>query len=284
MQSEVALAWERVVREQGLETAGVGWGVAIETLDRRALFARDTDRPRAAASAIKTFIALDLIATYDLDRVPRGVRSLLQTGGHPAFEGFSRRQLQDAADRLIGCSYRELASVMMGHADVRSGVYNAACNVILVKLGGPDAVTRRLRALDPAFADVDLNRYMLEWHGDGDNRVTPRALVALYRGMAEGGLPGLDRRGVEELRELARERDTLAGSRLYAKSGTLYPAPMVRVHAGYVEHDHGTVVFAIMGEIPSAEVEDPGELFLRLMSAVDELARVCRGETPGKED
>jgi hypothetical protein len=154
-------------------------------------------------------------------------------------------------------------------------VYNAACNVLMVKLGGPEAIRRRVQALDPAFAGLDLNRYMLTWQGDGDNWATPAGLLALYRLAAAGRLPRLDAEGQAVFRELVRENGS--SPVIYEKAGTLFPKPMARVHAGFVERPRGDLVYVVMGEVrepvPGRALED---VFLRLLTTVDAVTMICR--------
>jgi hypothetical protein len=117
---------------------------------------------------------------------------------------------------------------------------------------------------------------MQVWNGDGDNRATPRALVSLYRMAASGQAPDLDAGGVMLWRSLLLDDgDGGPGSR-FEKLGTLYPSPMVRVHAGYLERPGGTLVYAVMGEIADPpRGEDPAEVFARLMNAVDAVTAAC---------
>jgi len=147
----------------------------------------------------------------------------------------------------------------------------------MIDLGGPQAIGARIRALDPEFAGLDLNRYMLTWHHDGDNRVTPRVLVALYRAVAEGRFPGLDDAEVGRLRDLLRSHgDGGPGSR-FEKQGTLYPDPMVRVQAGYVERGDRDLVYAIMGQMRGDLGLNEKGAFVGLLAAVDTLAAMCDG-------
>jgi hypothetical protein len=171
----------------------------------------------------------------------------------------------------------ELARIMMGRNPAGNEVYNAACNLIMVKLGGPEAITRRLHERDPALRGIDINRYMESWNADGDNRATPASLVALYSMASSGHVPGLDEAHVKIFRDLILESGDGGPGSVYEKTGTLYPTPMVRVRAGYVEREGANLTYAVMGEIPNHEAEDPGELFVRLMTAVDSVAVLCRG-------
>jgi hypothetical protein len=258
--------------------AGLELGVVVTQEGEGVLYRRGGEDPRAAASAIKSAIALDLLVVLGdrLEEVPVGVEFLLSPGNHPAFRGFTKEQLANCRDMLPGRSYLDLARVMMGRTPAPSDVYNAACNLLMVKLGGPVAITRRLHELDPLFRGIDINRYMENWNGDGDNRATPESLVALYSMTSHGFVPGLDPDRVETLRDLMLEAGDGGPGSVYEKTGTLFPVPMVRVHAGYVERPGRNLVYAVMGEIPVPGGGDPGDLFVEFMSAIDSVAVLCR--------
>ena len=121
---------------------------------------------------------------------------------------------------------------------------------------------------------------MLTWNGDGDNRATPRALVALYRAIARGAIPGLDEERVRLLRDLVRESGDGGVGSVFDKQGTLYPRPMARVHAGYVERGAHDVVYAVMGECSDVGRREPTDAFVQLMAAVDSVAAACRRVAP----
>jgi hypothetical protein len=260
-----------------LSEVGAELGVLVVIEGQGVVVSRAPSTPRAAASAIKTAIAVDLLAVRGdlLDTVPVGVDALLRPGTHPAFDGFSPRELERARIQLAGKSYRELARIMMGSTEAVNAVYNAACNLIMIKLGGPDAIRERIHALDPALDGLDLNRYMQSWNGDGDNTATPEALVALYGMTASGDVPGLAADQVDTLRAFLRRDGGGGPGTVYEKVGTLFPQPMVRVHAGYQRRESGNLVYAVMGEIPKEGTGDEAERFARLMGTVDHVTEAC---------
>jgi hypothetical protein len=260
-----------------LERSGAKLGIQIEMEGRGVLFSRAPHAPRSAASAIKSAVALDLFAVRGdlLDTRPVGVDHLLRPGTHPAFRGFPPDQLERARGDLVGRTYWELARIMMGRTPAGNEVYNAACNLIMIKLGGPRAIGGRLRGLDPSFAGFDINRYMGSWNGDGDNTATPEALVSFYRMVSGGAVPGLNRAQVEMLRTLLLHDGDGGPGTVYEKMGTLFPKPMVRVRAGYLQREAGNLVYAVMGEIPESDRGDPAELFVELMNAVDSVTVAC---------
>lgn len=260
-----------------LDRDGMELGILVVIEGQGVVASRAPTTPRSTASAIKTAIAVDLLSVRGdlLDTVPAGIDPLLRPGTHPAFRGFAPDELARARAQLAGRTYRELARIMMGRTDAGNAVYNAACNIIMIKLGGPKAIRDRLHGLDPAFRGLDINRYMQSWNGDGDNTATPQALVTLYRMTASGDVPGLDPAGIDTLRAFLR-RDGDGPGMVYEKIGTLYPEPMVRVHAGYLHRDSGTLVYAVMGEIRKTGPGDVAERFARLMNAVDHVTEACQ--------
>ncbi len=273
-----ARALDEAVRRAGFGANGLEVGLDVIVEGEGPLASRAAGTPRPAASAIKTAIALVLLADRAtvLSEKPAGVESMLRAGAHPAFRGFNADELRDARVELANKSHLDLARVMMGRTGAPNDVYNAACNILMIKLGGPRAIEARLHALDPAFRGFRIDHYMLTWDGEGDNQATPRSLVALYRAIARGEVPGLDDERVGLLRDLVRESGDGSPGSVYEKPGTLFPRPMARVHAGYVERGTRDLVFAVMGEAMETPDEPAADTFVRLMAAVDSVAAACR--------
>jgi hypothetical protein len=134
----------------------------------------------------------------------------------------------------------------------------------------------RLAALDPAFRGFSITRYMQQWKGDGDNRASPAALVALYRMAAAGRVPGLSAEGTALLRDLLLQEGDGGPGSVFEKDGTLFPRPMVRVHAGYQVREEGDLIYAVMAEVSEPSPQDPAGSFLELMNAVDAVAGAAR--------
>lgn len=269
--------WDREIKRLGLEASGVELGMEVVIEGQGVVVSRAARVPRAAASAIKTAVALDLLSSHgrNLDDVVQGTESLLQPGTHPGMSGFTREHLAHCRTELSGKTYRELLRIMMGQKGASNEAYNAACNLIMIKLGGPESITRRLHDLDPSLSGIVLNRYMEQWNGDGDNQATPEALVSLYRMTASGSVSGIEPDALAELRDLLRREEET--DRVYEKEGTLFPRPMVRVRAGYVEDRGRRLVYAVMGEVPNPASPASSDVFLRLMRGVDAMAVQCRG-------
>ena len=251
-------------------------GLAVFVEGEGPVYSRDSDRLFPAASSMKSFVALDFLARYPdrLNKVPLDLSSLLIFGRHPAFFGFSKEEMDVVRGRLTGKTYLELAQIMMGHTNDSNMVYNAACNVLMVELGGPRAIQTHLAQLDSAFSGLDFNRYMYQWNGDGDNRATPAALARLYSMLSRGDLPGLKDMQVSQLRSLLQRED-----RRFEKAGTLYPKPMARIHAGFDDRGDRDLVYAVMGELQNNSHLAPPDAFVLLLAVVDTLTAIVR-ETP----
>jgi len=277
-----ATDWDKEIQRLGLERPGIQLGYEVVIEGKGIVKSRAAGVPRAAASAIKTAIAVDFLCAHatSLDDVLQGSESLLEPGTHPAMSGFTRDELAQCRTELAGKTYRDLLSIMMGRGAASNEAYNAACNLIMIKLGGPESITRRLHNMDPALRGIVLNRYMQQWNGDGDNQATPEALVSLYRMTASGALPGLAPDEMRELRSLLRREED--PELLFEKEGTLFPRPMVRVRAGFIEKPDGCLVYAIMGEVPEPSAPASSDLFLELMRGVDKMAVECRSLYPNR--
>jgi len=85
---------------------------------------------------------------------------------------------------------------------------------------------------------------------------------------------------MRELRSLLRREDD--PDLLFEKEGTLFPRPMVRVRAGFIEKPDGCLVYAIMGEVPEPSAPASSDLFLELMRGVDKMAVECRSLYPNR--
>lgn len=277
--SEVAEA-EKVLKEAVafLMSAKIGLdlGVEVHLAGHGTLFAREPDRLMPTASAIKSFVALDLLLEHGdrLHEVPK-IKRLLYPGSHPAFSGFTKLELESARRDLNGMSYGELAEVMMGQTEHTNATYNIACNVLLYVSGGLEAVQNRVRAAHPLFSQIQIDHYMYLWHNNGDNLASPHALVGLYRMLSEGSVPGLTPDQVQLFRGwLRHEGDGGEGTRI-GKRGTLFPSPMARIQAGYIERNDQDLIYAIMGQMQDMPGVDPSDAFVMLLAVVDTLTAIC---------
>jgi len=178
-----ATDWEKEIQRLGLECPGIQLGYEVVIEGKGVVKSRAPDVPRAAASAIKTAIALDLLGAHgmNMDEVLQGSESLLEPGTHPAMSGFTSEELAHCRTELAGRTYRDLLSIMMGGRATSNEAYNAACNLIMIKLGGPESITRRLHGLDPSLRGISST----DTCSNGTGMETTRRLRALwYRSIA----------------------------------------------------------------------------------------------------
>jgi hypothetical protein len=218
-----------------------------------AWFAREPSTPRPTASAIKTFYLVELFdtAARTLDRPLDGVAPVLADDAHPAISHFTPAQRDEIRRELGGASARRIGLVMMGTAPASNEVYNAAANVTTAVLGGPEALTARIRRRDPAFAGVAARRYMLRSRTEhGDNEAPAEALAALYQKLASGTLAGIDADRLEAIRAALRRDDDPVLGRHFAKDGNLPSDPLAEVRAGWYETSDGPRVYVVMATQP----------------------------------
>src|SRR6185295_9570031 len=126
------------------------------------------------------FYLVELFDLYKgkLDKPLRGADAVLKNDNHPAISHFSEEQRAEIRRELRGASVRRMAEVMTGTIEASNAVYNAAANLITAALGGPEALTARIRKRDPAFAQVSARRYMLrDRQEQGDNEAPAKALA-----------------------------------------------------------------------------------------------------------
>jgi beta-lactamase class A len=261
---------------------GLSVGVWIGGVEGPAIYTYRADAEMPTASAIKTAYLVELFAAYAgrLDEPIGELDALLDDDAHPVFAPFTPRQREEIRQALRGATPRRLGAVMSGRADAPNGVYNAAASLTTALLGGPEELTARLAARDPAFAPITARRYMLaDRQANGDNTATPKALAAVLRRLAAREVNGLDAETVEAVREAMVTTNLPGGGRAYVKGGSLVSDPLTRVASGWRETPTGTVVYVVMtaqpepGDLPRAEAgqrqqETTSTLTRRLLDAI----------------
>jgi hypothetical protein len=242
---------------------GVEAGIWVGTFSGEPQFTRKADAIFPTASAIKTAFLIELFARYSdaLDQPPSGLDAVL-ADTHPAVAHFTAPQREEIRKGLSGVSVRKLGGMMMGSVPASNIVYNAAANVTTALLGGPEALTRAIRARDPAFAPISVRRYMLAPRNiTGDNEATPAALASVLKCVATDRTSSPTPKGtlqaVSEAMLTPRDHIGIKG-RHHVKEGALDSDPLVRVHSGWVEVEPGdgtTQVYVVMLTQPT-----PGKL------------------------
>jgi hypothetical protein len=214
-----------------------------------ALYSSDPGETFPTASAIKTAILVELFARFadSLDRPPSGLDAILKDD-HPAIAHFNPGQRDEVRKGLAGASVRRIGGVMMGSVEASNLVYNAAANVSIALLGGPEETTRSIKARDLAFAPISVRRYMLaDRKANGDNTATPASLAAVLRRLASRDVPGVSGATVEEIRRSILAKDEPGERRAFVKDGDLATDPITCVRTGWVDRPgRPPVVFVVM--------------------------------------
>jgi hypothetical protein len=219
-----------------------------------AVFATQADVARPTASAIKTFYLVELYADHAgrLDAPLDGVEAMLGDDAHPGLSHFTPAQRDEIRAGLRGASVRRIGEVMMGTAPASNIVYNAAANVTTAVLGGPEAITARIRARDAAFAGVAARRYMLRNRTErGDNEAPARALAVLYQRLASRRLAGIDDATMTAIHAALRRDEHPTLGPHFDKTGELDSDPLTRVRAGWFGAPRGPIVYVVMTVQPA---------------------------------
>lgn len=241
-----------------------------------ATYERDAGKTLPTASAVKTAILIELFARYagSLDRTPEGLDAVLKDD-HPAIAHFAAPQREEIRKGLAGASAREVGGVMMGSVAASNLVYNAAANVAIALLGGPEGTTRAIRARDPAFATIAVRRYMLaDRKARGDNEATAGALAAVLQRLASRRVNGLAAEVVEEVRKTILTKDDAKRGRHFFKAGDLATVPITVVRSGWYEPPVGPAVVYVVMLARDDAGPSPGEAHRRLSEAAERLTEV----------
>ncbi|AMV37167.1 serine hydrolase [Planctomyces sp. SH-PL62] len=272
---------------EGLDE-GVRVGVDVFELPRTqgeaAVLRKNADAVLPTASAIKTAIMIEMFAKFsrDLDAPPPGLDDILKDD-HPAVAHFEPRGREQIRAGLSGASVRRIGRVMLGSDNATNLVYNAASNVAIALLGGPDEATRLVHARDPGFASIMVRRYMLtDRKARGDNESTAEGLGAVLRRLASREVPGLDAATVEACRTAVEVSDDAARGRRRFKNGALDSLPITRVVTGWYERpDAPTIVYVVMLALDDPGATPPAEAAAKLQDAADRIARDAVDELRG---
>lgn len=216
-----------------------------------AWFEREAGVVRPTASAVKTFFLVELFDKYRgrLDEPLPGADAVLGDDSHLAISHFTSQQREEIRKELGGKSVRYVALAMMGKEKVSNVVYNAAANVVMAVLGGPEKLTEAIHRRDPAFASVAARRYMLRDRKEhGDNEATVEAFAALYQHLASKDLAGVDEGTMGAVWDALYRGETAGMGKHYDKVGDLESDPLTGVRAGWWETGTGPVVYVVMVE------------------------------------
>ncbi len=251
---DVAAVGEAVEAIVASHRGPVGAAVWIGGAGGPPWYTRDADTSYPTASVIKAAYLVELFAAHAgaLDAPAPQLAAVLDTPGHPALAPFSARQLADIRRALGRASVRRLGAIMMARLPASNHVYNAAANLATAILGGPEGLTRRLHAREPAFAPIVARRYMLADRDErGDNTASAAALGAVVQRLAAARAPGVDARTARAMQEAVRRRPVRTGIHR-AKSGYLPSAPVVSAFCGWRRARGRCAVYVVLTSAPRA--------------------------------
>ena len=205
------LSLEGIVQELAPPGAEVSWWA--EQVGVGAVCSDNAQEPWAVASAIKVFLMVALFVEKkgDWDSVPPQLPQILDREDgfdaplamwdpeRPEWEAYQvpSGTLERVIDTLRNYTYRMIVMGMMGSIQqsvIGNPCYNSCANISTLLLGGPEAATAKIHALDPSggLDSVRVGRYQLTTRTDENENVAPVAAFGrLYKLLAEAQLPGL---------------------------------------------------------------------------------------------
>ena len=261
-----------------LESVAAGdieYSVWLGRPDGEIWYQHNADSVRPAASAIKTAILIEFFSTQvdSLDSPFESLKEIVNNPDGPAIRHFNEEQKAAVRGELRELTARQLAEAMIHSEHVESNAaYNAAANVIIEYLGGPEALTERVRQRFPSAEELQVARYMLaDRKENDDNLLTAEALATVLGFLAEGA-------SFDELRTAAREVlflevDGIRGDHYY-KGGTLTSDPQVRIEAGWWDYRGATCVYVVIATRPMAANNEDD--FAKFRSNLGELSRIVQ--------
>lgn len=271
---------ERAMRS-GEDTAS--FSVWLGSLDGGEWYSFQAEAWRPAASSIKTAYLVELFAEYAgrLDEPLPGLEVVWEDPEHPAWAHFDAEVRAEIRSELEGLDARRIADAMVHGEGVSNAVYNAAANAVTTVLGGPEALTERIRARDPGFRGFAVRRYMLAARDvTGDNELRAASLASMLSQLATFELEGVDEATVEAMREVLFLEDTPEAGRHFYKGGSLSSDPQCRIRAGWHELGAATgrhgFVYVVIGEQPDPGTRERARAFEELEQAVDQLTLLVR--------
>ncbi len=256
IESEVR-AIERAVADMESGNAGsVEYSVWLGPPDGDAWYRHDASSVRPAASAIKSAILIEFFSEQieSLDQPFAALSDIIDSQESVAIRHFDAEQQAAARAELRDLTARQLAEAMIHKEHIESNAaYNAAANVIIEYLGGPMALTERIRQRFVHADGLQIARYMLaDRQENADNLLTADSLASILQYLAVGTANDKLRAAVRNV--LLLETDATRGDHYY-KGGTLTSAPQVRIEAGWWDDRGAACVYVVIATHPVATGE-----------------------------
>jgi len=219
--------------------------------DGEVWYSRKAQTIMPAASAIKTVILIEFFSEKAdvLDEPFIELNTLLDNPDAQAIAHFSPEKQKAARTELRDLTPRQLAEAMLHKQHIETNVaYNAAANVIIEYLGGPQALSERIHRRFPQAQDLKIARYMLaDRQKNDDNLLSADALAVVLAALANASPP--DKLGTEVRTVMWLETDDVRGEHYY-KGGSLSSMPQVRIEAGWWEKDCTASIYVVIAANP----------------------------------
>ena len=252
---------ENAVARLEVDGSNIQYSIWLGSPDGDAWYRRNADVQRPAASAIKTAILLEFFSEQinSLDTPFAASTDIIDNPLSPAIGHFDLAQQAAVRRELRGLTSRELAEAMIHKKHVETNAaYNAAANVIIEYLGGPAALTARVRDRFPQADGLEIARYMLaDRQKNADNLLTAESLALVLKRLAQNTLN--DALGDAARSVMLLESDASRGDHYY-KGGTLTSEPQVRIESGWWDDQGTACIYVVIATRPAGDGNDFDEL------------------------
>ncbi|MBA2113552.1 amidohydrolase family protein [Bremerella alba] len=249
-------------------------GIWVGQKDGRTVFELHADQVMPTASSIKVAILIELFAEFEsqLDSPLSGVAEILEDAKHPAFQHFTSDQREQVAAALGNATVAEIGWRMIHTENAPNRVYNGASNLAISLLGGPQALTDKIRTRHPQAKKIAVNRYMLaDRNENGDNIATSRDLGVILSALASGDCPGIKPKTLKRIAGVLQSKSNKQ-LQAYRKGGSLRSYPLTKVESGWNEQGDQALVFVIMAAFPkSNSLDEPGLKYSELGDLTSQL-------------
>jgi hypothetical protein len=225
--------------------------------------------PRPTASAIKTALLVEFFAAHQ-GHLEEEVPEIGQRLFRPPIVGFGARQYER---KLKEATASHIGQVMMGKIEAPNEEYNAAANLVIGALGGPEFATQKIHARDPAFAHIMVRHYMFEPADGQENEATADALARVLQRLAARKISGIDDATVTALRGAFVAVENAPVGTHYFKGGEFNGDPLMVVNSGWVETEPLILVYVVMTTQPNPGPYPREVAFGRQQEAAQYLSR-----------
>lgn len=234
-------------------------GVAILDDKGKLVFGINEIEEMPAASSIKALILFELLDKYrtSSDRTVAEIPAILRNAKHPAMAHFSPESKQKIQRSLENVTVEDLGKILVDSSDSNgrkysNSVYNAASNIAIALLGGPESCTQLIHDRHKSLDGIFVRRYMLAKRSAGDNTATPRSLASFYYLVFNSEAKKINSTNavLSKTQEILHATTYSSGNILFAKGGTLYSDPVTNVRSGRYATSNNAMNYAILTNQP----------------------------------